>query len=370
MYKVFLFTAILTLCLINATYWVIGQPMFGKDPTHEIYDKSKSVPFLANERSVYPIPTPTLKEGSNAASVFWQSFWADKVENVSSTALANVKTKTDLLSLDRNHDVVVRLNHSSFFIQLAGKRILINPVLAKQDSKLPSANKLPNPESNYTARDIPKIDYLLISDDLKNRLDYSSLVQLANKVEKVITPNGLGKHFKHWGFADENIHEADWYSKLKFDEAITFHLLPSQHFSENLLSQGESQSASFAINTENYKIFYGGDNGQELQSKEIADKLDRFDLVLINNNQYDSYQSNFKQRPEQDDELVDNINIDSTFNNHTEKFLLADDVERELFKTNLKNNSRSQSFITPAVGEPYYINNKEKNWSYWWENVD
>jgi len=44
--------------------------------------------------------------------------------------MAIPSVKTDLQSLDRNTDVVVWLGHSSYFIQLGGKRILMDPVFS------------------------------------------------------------------------------------------------------------------------------------------------------------------------------------------------------------------------------------------------
>ena len=47
--------------------------------------------------------------------------------------------KVQLGQIDRRQDVVVLLGHSSFYLQLGGKRILIDPVLSEYASPVPFA---------------------------------------------------------------------------------------------------------------------------------------------------------------------------------------------------------------------------------------
>jgi glyoxylase-like metal-dependent hydrolase (beta-lactamase superfamily II) len=83
--------------------------------------------------------------------------------------------KTDLQGLDRQMDVVVWLGHSSYFIQLGGKRILIDPVFSASAAPVPFANKAFDGTNLYAAGDVPEIDYLLITHDHWDHLDYPTI---------------------------------------------------------------------------------------------------------------------------------------------------------------------------------------------------
>ena len=50
--------------------------------------------------------------------------------------------KTDLKTLDPNEDLIVWFGHSSLFIQIAGKKILVDPVFSKYASPVPFSIKL------------------------------------------------------------------------------------------------------------------------------------------------------------------------------------------------------------------------------------
>ena len=47
---------------------------------------------------------------------------------------------------------------------------------------------------------MPEIDYLVISHDHWDHLDYETVMQLKNRVDKVVCPLGVGEHFEYWGF--------------------------------------------------------------------------------------------------------------------------------------------------------------------------
>ena len=82
--------------------------------------------------------------------------------------------KTDLRGLDRNTDTVVWLGHSSYFVQLGGRRLLIDPVFSTYARRSFFANRAFEGTNLYTAEDMPDIDYLLISHDHWDHLDYAT----------------------------------------------------------------------------------------------------------------------------------------------------------------------------------------------------
>ena len=80
-------------------------------------------------------------------------------------------------------DVVVWLGHSSYFIQLGGERILIDPVFSASAAPVPYVNKAFEGSNPYTVEDVPELDYLLITHDHWDHLDYSTVSYPANQDE-------------------------------------------------------------------------------------------------------------------------------------------------------------------------------------------
>lgn len=61
--------------------------------------------------------------------------------------------------------------------------------------------------SRYTATDLPAIDYLLITHDHWDHLDYASIQALKPKVGQVITSQGVGGYLRSWGYSQQQAAE-------------------------------------------------------------------------------------------------------------------------------------------------------------------
>jgi len=109
--------------------------------------------------------------------------------------------------------VLIWFGHSSYFIQIDGKRILVDPVFSGNASPLPGTVKSFKGTDAYNIADLPEINYLFISHDHYDHVDYSTLIALKNKTKKVICGLGVGSHFEHWGYTADQIIEKDWYDK-------------------------------------------------------------------------------------------------------------------------------------------------------------
>src|SRR5690606_23802442 len=86
--------------------------------------------------------------------------------------------KSDLKNLPLTENVLVWFGHSSYFIQLNGKRFLIDPVFSGNASPVPHSNKSFKGTDIYSVDDLPEIDYLLITHDHYDHLDYQTIIEL------------------------------------------------------------------------------------------------------------------------------------------------------------------------------------------------
>ena len=84
-------------------------------------------------------------------------------------------------------------------MQLNGKRFLIDPVLSGHASPVNFTTKSFKGSDVYTVDDIPPIDFLLITHDHYDHLDYETIIKVRPKIGQVITGLGVGAHLKQWG---------------------------------------------------------------------------------------------------------------------------------------------------------------------------
>ena len=138
--------------------------------------------------------------------------------------------KTNLLTLPPEKDVLVWFGHSSYFIQIDGKKILVDPVFCGHASPFSFMIKAFKGTDIYTAGDMPELDFLIITHDHWDHLDYKTVVELKPKVGKVITGLGTGAHLERWGYEPEMIIEKDWYESADLGDGFLVDVMPARHF--------------------------------------------------------------------------------------------------------------------------------------------
>lgn len=117
--------------------------------------------------------------------------------------------KTDLHSIDKDSNIIVWFGHSSYYIQLDGKRYLIDPVFYAASPVSFIMKPFPGTDI-YKPCDIPNIDYLIITHDHWDHLDYKTVTELRDRIANVVCPLGVGQHFEYWKFDTNKIIELDW----------------------------------------------------------------------------------------------------------------------------------------------------------------
>jgi hypothetical protein len=88
---------------------------------------------------------------------------------------------TDLAGLSPEQDTLVWLGHSSWYLQLAGQRILIDPVFSNYAAPLSFLNKAFAGDYPWSAQTMPEIDLLIISHDHYDHLDLADIKALMPK---------------------------------------------------------------------------------------------------------------------------------------------------------------------------------------------
>ncbi len=372
--RTFYIILFLTIMLTLATTIILRQDKFGKLPEGERLERIEKSPNYKDGEFQNIHHTPALSEEATYFGVL-KGFLLDKKERVSPVDKIP-STKINLLDLDKNENILVWFGHSSYFMQLDGKTILVDPVFSGFASPFSFSIKAFEGTDVYTTDDIPEIDYLFISHDHWDHLDYETILQLKPKIKNVFCGLGVGAHFEHWGFDLDKIHEEDWNTKvdLKGDENEGFevYLTPTRHFSGRGFKRNPSLWTSYVLKTPTLQIYIGGDSGYDTHFKEIGDEFGVFDLVILENGQYDKNWKYIHMMPDEVLQAAKDLNAKRLFPVHSSKFALANHAWDEPLTKITKLNQELEtpfSLITPIIGEKVEIKNLNQSFENWWEGL-
>ena len=189
----------------------------------------------------------------------------------------NVDTYTNELFLHTFREGITWLGHASFFFQLDGYRIIVDPVFYDVG---PVKRFTPFP---CLPEDILAIDYILISHNHRDHLDEKSLRLLCENNPKAIILTGLqiGALIKEWDIKNEII-EAGWYQQYFSEKFLSISYLPAKHWNRRYLRDLNTMLwGSFIFKTPNITIYYGADSGLGIHFDEIAALFPEIDIAII-----------------------------------------------------------------------------------------
>ncbi|SEQ17417.1 MBL fold metallo-hydrolase [Flavobacterium urocaniciphilum] len=351
--------------LVLAGFLFMQQEQFGKKPSGARLETIKKSPNYYNNAFQNFSHTPSLTEGVSFYSVLKEFLFVKNELKKPNHEIPSVKT--DLFQLDPNENVVVWFGHSSYFIQIDGKKVLVDPVFSGSVSPVSFTNKAFEGANNYSVNDIPEIDYLFITHDHWDHLDYKTVKQLQAKVKKVICGLGVGAHLEHWGYDASKIIEKDWYEKIILDTSFEVNTVPARHFSGRGFKRNTSLWLSFVFKTPSANLFIGGDSGYDKHFAEIGNLYGPFDLVFLENGQYDKSWKYIHMQPNEVLQAANDLKAKALFPVHSSKFVLANHNWNEPLSviTSLVNDSNLHMF-TPLIGEKTHLQSRQ-TFSKWWE---
>ena len=375
LFKILFYLLIIVIVFAISIYLFMKTPVFGALPSGKSLEKVKnSKNYIDGEfrnKEKTELLTDTKKTPIKRLLEF--AFEKDPEGTVPKIALPSVKT--DLKTLDPNEDLIVWFGHSSLFIQIAGKKILVDPVFSKYASPVPFSNKAFEGTNIYTVDDLPEIDILLITHDHYDHLDYPTVKKLKDKVAKVIVPLGVDAHLLRWGFDEEKIVTVDWDDEVTIDDNLKIYSLETRHFSGREFSnRNQSLWVSYLIeekyNDNLYRLFLSGDGGYSPRFKAFKEKFQNIDLAVMEAGQYNEEWALIHSLPEDIIKEVRDMEVTKLFPIHNSKFKLSkhpwDEPLRKLDDFTINTNIQ---LLTPMIGEKIYLH-KENSFKKWWENLE
>lgn len=179
-----------------------------------------------------------------------------------------------------------RLGHSSVFLAMSGKTMLIDPVFSKYASPFPFAGPKRFPGKVLLPAELPSIDYILITHSHYDHLDKQTIRSLDKQVGRYIVPLGVERILKKFGIAPGKVVSLNWYETFT-DGDLRISCTPSQHGSaRSLFDRNQSLWCSFVLKNSNYSVFDTGDGGFGEHFSRIHEMYGDMDLAIMECGQY------------------------------------------------------------------------------------
>lgn len=353
------------LVLVLGIWWFLNRPIFGKLPSGARLERIKTSPNYKNGAFQNLTPTPQLAEGYSMWKVMLRFLFSKPKGAVPSSPIKTVHT--DLHSLDKRVDQLVWLGHSSYYFTLNGQSYLVDPVLSKYASPVAGSNKAFKHTYQYTVDDLPAIDFLIITHDHFDHLDYATILGIKSKVRKVICGLGVGEHFEYWGYDLAKITELDWYEVAHFDHSINIAATPARHFSGRTLMKNSSLFCSYVLQSGDKTLFIGGDSGYDAHFKLIGDLYGPFDLAILENGQYNEAWPHIHAMPTETAQIIKDINAKAILPVHTGKFSLAMHRWSEPLDHIANLPVDDVKILTPPIGAVINIGDSTQHFDPWWK---
>ncbi len=361
-----IFLAIILLFTI-VVWGYMQQARFGRAPSGLHLERLMKSPNF-KERTFHNLSnTPSLTGGASYYTVMRDFFFRKSERSVPSAALPS--KKVELKGLKPADDVIIWFGHSSYFMQLDGKRILVDPVFSGTASPLSFTTKAFAGTDAYGVDDMPRIDFLFITHDHYDHLDHQTMVGLRKKVAKVITGLGVGAHLERWGYDKAIIAERDWNDWVDFGGGYSAHILPARHFSGRGFKRNGTLWVSFMMTTPTKKIYIGGDSGYDTHFAKIGQQYGPFDLAILENGQYNKYWKYIHMMPEEVVQAAIDLKARRLMPVHWSKFALSlHDWDEPIKRVVAEAKKRNMPLLHPIIGEMVKLNELQEP-AAWWEGV-
>lgn len=362
---------ILVVLFATVTFLYMRKEKFGKTPDGARLEKIKKSANYRDGQFHNIQHTPEITEGYSYYEVIKEFLFEKNARRSPLDSIPSIKT--DLLHLPINQDILVWFGHSSYFIQLDGKRILVDPVFSGNASPIPGTNTSFKGTDRYTVADLPPIDYLFISHDHYDHLDHETYVALRTKVKKVFCGLGVGSHLARWAYTEAQIVEKDWNEKVQLADGFSVHTTTARHFSGRGFSRNNTLWMSYVLQSPTFKIFIGGDGGYGTHYKEIGNTFGPIDLAILDNGQYDIKWKYIHHLPNETLKAALDLKAKRLFPVHSSKFVMANHAwDEPLVKVSALNKKLPVPFplVTPIIGELVHLKNNEQVFKEWWVGIN
>lgn len=193
--------------------------------------------------------------------------------------------------VDRNELGVTFIGHSSFLLQVHGRKLLVDPVFSKRLVVLRRQRR-----PGITVEALPAIDVILLTHAHMDHLDMASLRRviratrrLTGRTPEVVVPRGVEDLVERLGFS--RIHRLAWWEQVEI-QGLTVTMTPCKHWGARMFRDTHRGYGGYVIQGGGQSIYHSGDTAYFDGFSEIGARL-RPEVALLPIGAYfpDSYRS-------------------------------------------------------------------------------
>lgn len=357
------------IAVLTVTFFIVNNmKAFGGVPKGKRLKRIRQSKLYKKKQFRNISHTPSITEGYKMWKVTYD-FFLGKKDPLLKPLTAIPSLHTNLKNIDKNEDVLIWLGHSSYYLQTNGVSFLIDPVLSLYGSPFKYFNKAFKGSDIFKPEDIPNIDYLVITHDHFDHLDYPTVKSIGKRTGMAIIPLGVGAHLERWGYPESKLIEEEWGTEVALENNIKIVFTPARHFSGRRVRQNDTLWSSYVLITPTKRIFLGGDSGYDSHFKTIGEQYGPFDYAVLENGQYGEAWRYIHTLPEDVIQAAIDLKAERIIPVHAAKFALALHPWNEpLQKITALGREKKLNILTPMIGEVVDLNQSEQKFTAWWES--
>jgi len=174
---------------------------------------------------------------------------------------------------------VTFIGHASFFVQMGGQNVMLDPNFARWLFVLKRLRK-----PGVQVRDLPVIDMVLVTHahfDHLHRPSLRAIVQHSRrhhgKAPIIVVPHHVFDLVSDLGFSD--VVELDWWNSYRHSELTVTHV-PSRHWGARILKDAHRGYGGYVLRGHGHSLYHAGDTAYFSGFREIGRRLEP-ELALL-----------------------------------------------------------------------------------------
>ncbi len=339
----------------------------GETPSAEAAAEFAGLPNYADGKFHNTEPSER-REGGAAAGKrpkIWRMIFAD---NAPEQAIPTLKiSPSDFAAAPEKDAASVRwFGHSSLLFELNGARFMVDPVFGNAAPIPFAVRRYVDPP--LARRDLPKLDFVILTHDHYDHLEYPTIAMLRGSDTEFICPLGVGARLRGWLINPDKIHELNWGESLVVGGVVVA-AREARHFSGRTFDdRGRTLWASFIVSAGGRKMFISGDGGYGRHFSQIGESDGPFDYVFM---EIDAWNENWRNNhifPDDAVRAARDLRGEKMIPVHWAVFNLANHPWNESIKMVSEAADREGvELITPMIGEKLDLNSPSSG--RWWQNL-
>ncbi len=216
------------------------------------------------------------------------------------------------------------LGHSSVFLRLGGKNILIDPVLSRFTSPVPFVGPRRFPGRCIRPDELPFIDLVLITHNHYDHLDKATLRALDGKVGRYFVPAGVERYLRRFGISPNKICVLQWYEEAVAD-GVKIVCLPTRHGSaRGLWDADRSLWCAYLLQADGFTVFDTGDGGYGDHFRDFRRRYGDVDFAIMECGQYSVHWHAVHMFPEESVQAAQDLGAKLAIPVHWGGYVLSD----------------------------------------------